>query len=104
MREVILFVGLIQEIGDILGLLAKKPEFKCIIWEDNNSCITVAKSPKYTPQTQHIAIKCHHFRSFVSDGKIVINPIDTTEHVADMLTKPLQAKSFCYLRGKLMVW
>ena len=46
MREVIPFLGLMQEIGDIFGLLAKKPEFKCTVWEDNNSCITIDKSPK----------------------------------------------------------
>jgi hypothetical protein len=104
MREVIPFLGLMQEIGDIFGLLPKKPVFKCTVWEDNNSCITVAKSPKFTPRTKHIAIKYHHFRSFVSEGRIVINPINTTEQLADMLTKPLLPKAFCYLRQKLMGW
>ena len=104
MREVIPFLGLMKEIASIFGLLTRKPVFKCTVWEDNDSCITVAKSPKFTPRTKHIAIKYHHFRSYVYDGQIVINPIDTTEQLADILTKPLQAKSFCYLRGKLMGW
>ena len=104
MREVIPFLGLMEEIASTFGLLTRKPVFKCTVWEDNDSCIVVARSPKFTPRTKHIAIKYHHFRSFVSDGKIVINPIDTSEQLADMLTKPLQAKSFCYLRGKLMGW
>ena len=39
------------------------------------SCITVAKSPKYTLRTKHISIKYYHFRSFVSDGRIVINQL-----------------------------
>ena len=91
-----------QEIGDIFGLLTKKPEFKCTVWQDNNSCITVAKSSKYTPRTKHTAIKYHHFRSFVSDGRIVINPIDTSEQLTDILTKLLSPRSFCYLRQKLM--
>ena len=60
MREVISFLGLMQEIEDIFGLLVKKPEFKFTIQYDRtilDSCIAVAKSPKYTPRTKHIAFK-----------------------------------------------
>ena len=104
MREDIPFLGLMEEIGGIFGLLTRKPVFKCTVWEDNDSCIVVAKSPKFTPRTKHIAIKYHHFRSFVASGKIVVNPIDTTEQLADILTKPLKERAFCYLRQKLMGW
>ena len=79
MREVILVLGSMKEIANVFGLLTRKPVFKCTVWEDNDSCIVVEKSPKFTPVTKHIAIKYHHFRSYVSDDKIVINPIDTTE-------------------------
>ena len=88
MREVISFMGLMQEISGLFGTVLRKPVFKCTVWEDNNSCITVATSPKFTPRTKHIAIKYHHFRSFVADGSIVIKPIDTAEKLADILTKP----------------
>ena len=54
--------------------------------------------------TDLIAIKFHHFRRFVHDGTILINSIDTTEQIADIFTKPLPEKSFCYLREKLMGW
>ena len=104
MREVIPFMGLLKEISSTFGLISRRPVFKCTVWEDNNSCITVAKSPKFTPRTKHIAIKYHHFRSFVADGSIVINPIDTSEQLADILTKPLGYKSFSYLRKQLMGW
>ena len=104
MREVIPFTELMKEIAELFGILTSKPVFKCTVWEDNNSCITVATAPKFTPRTKHTAIKYHHFRSFVSNGSIVINPIDTSEQLADILTKPLQAKSFCYLRDKLQGW
>ena len=104
MREVIPFIQLMKEIASMFGLLTRKPVFKCKVWEDNDSCITVAKAPKFTPRTKHIAIKYHHFRSFVSEGTIVINPIDTSEQLADMLTKPLKEQSFCYLRKGLLGW
>ena len=104
MRGFVPFLGLMQEIASIFGLLTKKPVFKCTVWEDSDSCITVANAPKFTPTTKHIAIKFHHFMRFLSNGSIIINPIDTTEQVVDMLTKPLKEKSFCYLRRKLMGW
>ena len=104
MREVIPFMGLLKEISGTFGLITRKPVFRCTVWEDNNSCITVAKSPKFTPRTKHIAIKYHYFRSYVASGSIVINPIDTSEQIADILTKPLGHKSFSYLRKKFMGW
>ena len=97
-------MGLLKEISSTFGLISRKPVFKCTVWEDNNSCITVATSPKFTPRTKHIAIKYNHFRSFVADGSIVINPIDTSEQLADILTKPLSPKAFNYLRTKFMNW
>ena len=104
LSEVIPVIQLMKEIASMFGLLTHKPVFKCKVWEDNDSCITVSKAPKFTPCTKHIAIKYHHFRSFVSDGTIVIHPIDTSEQLADMLTKPLKEQSFCYLRKGLMGW
>jgi hypothetical protein len=104
MRETIPFLNLLKEISDIFGLPSTQPVFHCKVWEDNESCIKVAQSPKFTPRTKHIAIKYHHFCSFVADGTITIHSIDTKEQLADILTKPLAEKSFCYLRRELMGW
>ena len=68
MREVIPFLDLMKETAGLFGLLTRDQVFRCPVWEDNKICITVAKSPKFTPRTKHIAIKYHHFRRFVSDG------------------------------------
>ena len=76
----------------------------CTTWEDNRSCIKVAENPKFTPRTKHIALKYHHFRQFVLNKMIVIKPIDTTEQLADILTKPLNEQQFAYLRHKLYGW
>ena len=104
MREVILFLGLMKETAGLFGLLTRDPVFRCTFWEDNESCITVAKSPKFTPRTNHIAIKYHHLRRFVSDGNIIIKSIDTAEQIVDILTKTLGEKSFCFLRHQIMGW
>ena len=89
MRKAIPFIQLMKEISTMFGLLTRKPVFNCKVREDNDSCMTVAKAPKFTIRTKHIAIKYPHFRSFVSDDTIVINPIATSEQLADMLTKSL---------------
>ena len=104
MREVIPFLNLMQEISELFPISDKKPVFKCTVYEDNESCIKVAQSPKFTPRTKHIAIKYHHFRRFVKDGTIELQSIDTKEQIADIFTKPLPEGSFVYLRKQLMGW
>ena len=104
MQEVIPFLGLMKETAGLFGLLTRDPVFRCTVWEDNKSCITVAKRPKFTPRTKHIAIKYHNFRRIVSDGTIIIKSIDTAEQIADIFTKTLEEKSFCFLRHQLMDW
>jgi len=104
MREVLPFLNLMQEINTVLPLPAGAPKFFCKVWEDNQSCIKVAESPKFTPRTKHIALKYHHFRRFVSDGTVTIFPISTLEQTADIFTKPLDGTQFAYLRKKLCGW
>ena len=81
MREVIPFLGLMKETAVLFGILTRDPVFRCIVLEDNEICITVANSPKFTPRIKHIAINYHHFRRFVSDGTIIIKSIDTAEQI-----------------------
>ena len=88
MREVIPFLVLMKETAGLFGLLTRDPVFRCTVWEDNESFITVAKRPNFTPWTKHIAIKYHHFRRFVGDGTIIIKSIDTAEQIADIFTSP----------------
>ena len=104
MREVLPFLNLMQEISQFLPVQKNDPKFFCTVWEDNRSCIKVAESPKFTPRTKHIALKYHHFRQYVSNGTIKINPIDTLEQTADIFTKPLDGVKFAYLRKKLCGW
>jgi hypothetical protein len=104
MRDILPFLNLMKEMKEFLPMVKDDPKFFCTVWEDNRSCIKVAESPKFTPRTKHIALKYHHFRQFVSNGTIKINPIDTLEQTADILTKPLDLTKFKYLRKKLCGW
>jgi len=104
LREVIPLMTLLKEIDGVFPIGIQKPKIHCKVWEDNNSCISLAKGQKFSPRTKHIAIKYHHFRSFVKDKTIEIFPIDTREQTADIFTKPLDEALFKYLRYKLMGW
>ena len=104
MREVIPLMNLMVEVGEVLPLHNPKPEFHWKIFEDNNSCIRVAGSPKFTPRTKHISIKYHHFRKHVADKIITVFPIDTKDQLGDIFTKPLDRDIFRKLWLLLMGW
>ena len=83
MREVISFMILMVEVGEVFPLHNPKPEFHCKVFEDNNIYIRVAESSNFTPRTKHIAIKYHHFQKHVADKTISVFPIDTKYQLAD---------------------
>ena len=104
MREVISLMHLMNEIDKVYKLNCPDPKVFCNVFEDNESCIAMATTRKFSPRTKHIAIKYHHFRKYVDQGLIQINSINTKEQTADIFTKPLDDNLFVYLRSKLCGW
>jgi len=86
--DVLSLIEMAKEIDKLFPINNKKPIMRFNVFEDNESCIKMAKSCKFSPRTKHIAIKYHHFRARVNKS-IFLRPIDTWEQTADMLTKPL---------------
>ena len=74
------------------------------VYEDNNACLQMARVPKLTPRTKHIAIPYHWFRTQVVDKQINIEPIDTTQQIADQFTKGLVMEKFIVARKALVGW
>ena len=101
LRDVIPLITLLKEVNTVFPVHVKTPTFVCQIHdhEDNQLCITMATSQKFTPRTKHIALKYHHFHSFVKDGRIKISYCRTTEQKADILTKPLADDLFFILQA-----
>ena len=104
MRDVIPFVNVLTELQTFYSDELSKPQNLCKLFEDNNGVMMLATEQKYRPRTKHIALKYHHFRSFVKDKKVTMLPIDTKEQIADQLTKPLDFQTYVQLRYKLMGW
>ena len=94
----------LEELKPIIDLYVPTPRVHCSVFEDNTACISMASAKKFSPRTKHIALKYHHFRSAVNEGKIKIFHVDTHEQIADIFTKPLKVDQFRYLRQKLMGW
>ena len=65
MRELIPFMNLLQDINILFNLNLDEPKFHCKVFEDNNSCIVIATSNRFSPRTKHIAIKYQHFQYYV---------------------------------------
>ena len=103
LRQVIPLMTLMEETDTVFPLYIDKPNFHCKVWEDNQSCIAMATSQKFSPRTKHIALKYHHFRSLVND-RIRISYIHTESQQADIFTKPVKAELFFRLRYMLMGW
>ena len=105
LREAIPIMNLLKELKakDFQGEYIP-PIVKCKAFEDNSGALELALVPKMRPRTKHINITYHHFRKYVKDKEITVHPIDTSEQRADILTKPLNEKTFSYLRKLIMGW
>lgn len=105
MREVIPMMELLKELSTrhILDYKAA-PIIKCTAFEDNTGAIELAKVPKMRPRTKHINLKYHHFRHHVANGEVLVEQCDTSEQVADILTKPCPRDILAKHRLKLMGW
>lgn len=71
------------------------------IYEDNQSCISIAENPKLHSRTKHINMKYHFTRQLVDDNDIAIFYIPTGDQIADIFTKPLAAPQHEKLRDQL---
>ena len=103
-RELLPMCELFNELRQFLDVLPIIPQVKCTLFEDKVGAGTLAKSPKMTPRTKHIAIKYHHFRDAVAKKVLEIERVDTKEQLADIFTKATTIQTFEYLREKIMGW
>ena len=70
--------------------------FKTVIYEDNNTALTLAIKQKVTSRTKHWCVKFHFFWSYINDEKNHIScvKVASSEQKADYLTKALSKDLF----------
>ena len=69
-----------------------------MIHEDNQSTIAIAKNPQFHRRVKHINIKYHFVREHVNNNDIKLKYCQTSDMIADMLTKGLGKMQFKKLR------
>jgi len=75
------------------------------VYEDNQSAIKLAENGKSnSSRTRHIAIRYFFISDRISSGEIKVEYLNTTDMIADILTKPLQGALFRRLRSLLLNW
>ena len=104
LRDVIPLIGLLKELQEILEFTSETPTVHCTVFEDNKGCIDLVNAPRMRPRTKHIALKYHHFRSFVANKTISIQYVETSLQLADIFTKALGDVQFIKLRELLIGW
>ena len=83
---------------------ADAPKVSCRVFEDNSGALELANNPKLRPRAKRLAVRLHHFRQCVVDGKINVQHVDTKNQLADVFTKPLPRDTFKRLRSRLCGW
>jgi len=86
-KEAIWIRSLLKDLGD-------EQLEPTTIYEDNQSCIALAKNPVHHARSKHIDIQYHFVREQIILGAVVLKYLETKEMTADVLTKPLPRPAF----------
>ena len=81
-----------------LGHMSSGPT---IVYEDNQSTISMCKNPQYHGRAKHIEIRHHYIREQVSNKMIEVKYCPTNKMLADIFTKGLRQEHFCRLRDSI---
>lgn len=84
-----------------LGLLSSSP---LMLYCDNKAAINIANNPVQHDRTKHIEINRHFIKEKLGAGIICLPYVQTTNQLADILTKGLNPQSFCFIRDKMGIY
>ncbi len=74
-----------------------------IVYEDNKGALESCKNTSNHGRMKHINLRYHFNRELVQQGIVKLKQCGTDKMIADILTKPLGASRFKYLRDKLQI-
>ena len=105
LRDAIQTMELLKEMKKLgFPVRSTVPKMHCKVFEDNSGALEMATTHKYRPRTKHLNVKLHHFRDYITRKEISIHPIDTSNQLADYLTKAVNQPILEKLRYEVMGW
>ena len=87
---------------DLLSEIGLKVSSAPVIYGDNQSTQALSKNGIKSERTKHVAIKYAYIHDEVSNGRVALQWISTTEQLADILTKSLSRPMHEALCNQLM--
>lgn len=66
----------------------------CVIYEDNQACISIVENPKKMKRVKHMDIKWKYVSEKIKNKEVKLEFIDSQNQVADVLTKGLNKMLF----------
>jgi hypothetical protein len=90
-------VWLVRLMEDVIGVSPQPPLLKM----DNMSAIALSKNPVLHDQSKHFEVRHHFICECVKTGRICLEHVSSQNHLADILTKPLERTRFSELRGRI---
>ncbi len=82
-----------------LGFIQDTPS---VIHEDNKSTIHMVYNGNDKGRTKHIDIRFHYIREMIANQQVSVTYLNTEDMISDMLTKPLEPRSFLKHRDNLL--
>ena len=89
-------------LSNFLGELGLPSTTPVSLFMDNKSAIDLAYNPEHHARTKHIDRRHYFIRECVEEGRMRVPFVRTAENMADFFTKPLPAKTFFFLRDRIM--
>lgn len=93
-------ISWVQKLLSELGIsTTTAPTLYC----DNTGATYLCANPVYHSRMKHVALNYHFVREWVSNGSLKVLHVNSTDQLADALTKPLHRSLFLKLRSKIGV-
>ena len=94
--EAVHIKGFLEE----LGLANEKEPLSLSV--DNTGARDIAYNPEHHQKVKHIARRHFFVRECVENMQIIVPYVESSDNLADFLTKPLEGKTFFRLRDRIM--
>jgi hypothetical protein len=91
-----------QLLVHLLTELHLPPDTSPTLYQDNQGALFIEKNHSQKPKTKHIDIKYHFIKELIQEKKLIVKYQQTSDMMADILTKPLPTRPFTKHRNSIM--